>query len=656
MSHKDVTDGLTVDKNSSEPPLCEGCIMGKHHRLPFPKEGRNRATRPGELIHSDVCGPMQKPSLKGSLYFVTFRDDFTGYGVINFMKKKSELFQHLKNFSARVRAEVGDQITTLRSDNGGEYTSAELQSWLAENGIHHETSAPRTPEQNGVAERYNRTILESAKSMLHFSGLKLELWAEASACAVYLLNRVLCKAMTDMTPYEGWHKRKPNLSHLRVFGCYAYAHVPKEERLKLDPKGLKCVFVGYCETQKAFRLRDPASNKVKISRDVLFNEKDLFGRSISVGVIPCVNVPVPITSGCNGEGGETQVSNGRGAESISHTMGEEENTGQSPAGQLPTPDENIPLANEEEIEDPFYGFESSKKSCRLRKKPQRLIEDPNFLGIDDKGFISQVSFEEPQTYEEATSSDQSHEWNAAMEEEIKSLKEHETWRLEPLPIGRRAIKSKWVYKVKRNSSNEKSPRFKARLVAKGYSQRQGIDFFETYAPVVRHESVRAVLAIAAVADLEILQLDDKTAFLHGDLDEEIYMEQPEGFVDPHRPEEVCRLQKSLYGLKQASRSWNTKFDGFITKFGFTRSSVDPCVYFCKEGDGVLVLALWVDDGLLCGTHKEKLYQVAAYLSDRIDITVQDVNHFVGIKITRDRLNRTIHLSQEEYVNKILKRF
>lgn len=215
---------------------------------------------------------MSIPSLNGSLYFLTFRDDFTGYGFIRFLKKKSEASRHIQDLVTMFETDTGGRscIIILRSDNGGEYMSKELIQWISSKGIVHQTSTAKTPEQNGVAERYNRTILESAKSMLYSSTLGTRFWAEASAAAVYLHNRVSCKAMLTMTPYEGWHGRKPDVSHLRIFGCDAYSHISKDERSKLDPKGLKCKFVGYSETQKGFRLYDPSSGKVKISRDVQF--------------------------------------------------------------------------------------------------------------------------------------------------------------------------------------------------------------------------------------------------------------------------------------------------------------------------------------------------------------------------------------------------
>lgn len=252
MNAANFINGLIINNSSDQPPFCEGCVFGKHHCLTFPTCGRTRATKRGGLIHSDLCGPMSVPSLNGSLYFLTFRDDFTGYGFIRFLKKKSEVTSHIQDLIALVKTETSDHVVILRSDNEGEYMSKELIHWIAQKGIVHQTSTAKTPEQNGVPERYNRTIFESAKSMLHSSTLANRFWAEASAAAVYLHNRVSWKAMLTMTPYEGWHGNKPDVSHLHIFGCDAYSHIPKDERSKLDPKGLKCQFVGYSETQKVF--------------------------------------------------------------------------------------------------------------------------------------------------------------------------------------------------------------------------------------------------------------------------------------------------------------------------------------------------------------------------------------------------------------------
>ena len=194
--------------------------------------------------------------MKGARYFVLFKDDFSNYRVVHFLKEKSEAFEHFRNFVARCRRETGKDVSVLRTDNGGEFVNNAFSSWLRSNGIQHQTSAPHCPEQNGVAERDNRTIVEAARSMLHGRGLPLYLWAEAVNAAVYILNRVGSRT-APCTAFESWHGKIPDLSHLRVYGCKAFMHLPKENRKKLDAKSVECILVGYCDNQKAYRLYDP---------------------------------------------------------------------------------------------------------------------------------------------------------------------------------------------------------------------------------------------------------------------------------------------------------------------------------------------------------------------------------------------------------------
>lgn len=248
-----VVDGLLIT-TEPQPAICEGCVYGKHHIQPFPTDGRTRGTRIGDLIHSDLVGPMSVLSIGGARYMVIFKDDFSGFSSVSFLKQKSEASEHFKYFVLRLEKETKQQVNIFRTDNGGEYTGGEFQSWLRSKGIRHETSIPKTPQQNGVSERQNRTIIESARSMMTATNQPLHLWAVTSNCAVYLRNRVLGKALDNMTPYQAWHGRKPNVSHIRMFGCEAFMHIPHDERSKFSPKARKCKFVGYCETQKGFRL------------------------------------------------------------------------------------------------------------------------------------------------------------------------------------------------------------------------------------------------------------------------------------------------------------------------------------------------------------------------------------------------------------------
>ena len=192
MASENMVDGLNIEKEVDPKFFCEGCAYGKAHRLSFPT-GRNRSGRIGELIHSDLCGPMSCTSPSGAKYFIAFKDDYSGYVTIYFLKNKSEAQQCFKYFAKRVEVMTGNRIDTIRSDNGGEFFTTDFATWLKEKGIRQESSAPYTPEQNGVAERLNRTIVESARSMLHSAQVPIYLWAEAVNCAVYLQTRSASK-------------------------------------------------------------------------------------------------------------------------------------------------------------------------------------------------------------------------------------------------------------------------------------------------------------------------------------------------------------------------------------------------------------------------------------------------------------------------------
>ena len=237
--------------------LCEGCIYGKQTRKSFPVGKARRASHCLELIHADLCGSMQTNSLGGSIYFLLFIDDYSRMSWVYFLQHKSETFQKFQMFKAMVENQSGCHIKVLRTDRGGEFISKEFNLFCEEEGIQRELTAPYTPEQNGIAERKNRTIVEMARSMLQARKLPNQFWAEAVATSVYLLNISPTKAVMNRTPYEAWHGRKPSVSHLRIFGCVAYALKHPQVRQKLDEKSEKCIFIGYCTQSKAYKLYNP---------------------------------------------------------------------------------------------------------------------------------------------------------------------------------------------------------------------------------------------------------------------------------------------------------------------------------------------------------------------------------------------------------------
>ena len=264
-------DGFDFDA-SSDLTFCETCVGGKHYRSQFPKGTSTRSNEPLGLAHSDVCGKLSRKSLGGAEYFLTFIDDKTRYVRVYFLKHKDEVFQRFVEWKALVEKSSGHQVKILRTDNGGEYTSTQFESFLRAEGIRHERTVLKTPEQNGIAERLNRTLVETVRLMLIDAKLLHQLWAEVLSTAVHLRNRSPTKAVDGVTPCEAWTNKKPEVAHLRVFGCEAHAHIPKDERHKLDPKARKCIFLGYGEETKGYRLYNTKKKKVFHSRDVKFNE------------------------------------------------------------------------------------------------------------------------------------------------------------------------------------------------------------------------------------------------------------------------------------------------------------------------------------------------------------------------------------------------
>ncbi|XXG89956.1 hypothetical protein AAC387_Pa12g1836 [Persea americana] len=254
--------------------VCEACTLGKQQRNSFPVRKSWRAKAPLQLVHTDICGPLETPSLGGNRYIITFIDDFSRKLWVFFIKEKSAAFTTFKNFKARVEVESGCKIKTLRSDRGGEYTSKEFQEYCRQWGIRHQFTTAYTPQQNGIAERKNRTILDMTRIMLKEKGLPKEYWAEAAACIAYLLNRCPTKSVRNKTPQEAWSGHKPSLAHLKIFGCVAYAQVPEAKRKKLDDRGEKCIFIRYSEESKAYKLYNPLTKKVVVSRDVVFSEEE----------------------------------------------------------------------------------------------------------------------------------------------------------------------------------------------------------------------------------------------------------------------------------------------------------------------------------------------------------------------------------------------
>lgn len=542
------------------------------------------------------------------------------------MKNKDEVLKIFLDWKKMIETQTGRKIKRLRSDNGGEYTLDPFMEVCRKEGIVRHFTVRGTPQQNGVAERMNRTLLEKVRCMLLDSGFSKQFWAEAVTYACHLINRLPAAANGGKTPIEIWKgTHATDYDSLHIFGCPAYYHAKES---KLDPRAKKAKFLGFSTGVKGYRLWCIESKKVIISRDVTFKESEMLKshehkdsqEGSHDSEAPCGSRKVEFTTPkdsrvTNGEQGQLEVD--------------------SPVTVSPIQLESI----------------ATNRPRRETHLPARYADFVTYA-LPAEG--DQI----PTTYKEAIQSSEQTEWKNAMSEEMQSLHKNQTWELVPLPKGKKSIGCKWVFNQKDDQAAKNGVRFKARLVAKGYAQTEGIDYSEVFSPVVKHSSIRILLALVAQYNLELAQLDVKTAFLHGDLEEEIYMSQPEGFKEAGKEKWVCYLKKSLYGLKQSPRQWYKRFDRFMIDLKYTRCQYDHCVYFKQLADGSFIyLLLYVDDMLIACKSKVEIDRMKAQLSQEFEMKdLGEARRILGMEINRDRVRSTVHLTQKQYLKRVLQRF
>ena len=437
---------------------------------------------------------------------------------------------------------MGKVIKIVRSDRGGEYYGRHgdlgqclgpFAEFLQSCGIKAQYTMLGTPEKNGVAERRDRTLMDMVRSTMSRTKLPQSLWGEALQTTMYILNRVPSK-FVPKTPFELWTNRKPSLNHLKVGGCPKEVRVYNPHERKLDPRTTSGFFIGYPLASKGFRFYCPEhhtriveSLNAKFLEDHIDSSSSQASESLSTQssvdpiILPVMQERI-ITIPVQGEGLESGIV-------VSDSAVVNKNT---PATVELAPVQPMTL----------------KRSQRERRPA--LPDDYVVYSGEADYDIGEVI--DPVTFLDAIHSPQYDKWNIAMKEEMLSMADNDVWDLVQMPENFKPIGCKWVFKTKKDAKR-KIERFKARLVAKGYTQKEGVDYTETFSPVSSKDSFRIIMALTAHFNLQLHQMGVKTTFLKGDLYEEVYMQQPEGFVVDGKEDMVCRLKKSIYGLKQASR-------------------------------------------------------------------------------------------------------
>ncbi|KAL0272978.1 UNVERIFIED_CONTAM: hypothetical protein PYX00_005765 [Menopon gallinae] len=507
LGHLNFVDLKKMEKNANENGVrikkieentnCDICIRGKLCRSPFVKDTASKA-KLLEIIHSDVCGPMKTESLGKSKYFVTFTDEKSRWTEVYFIRKKSQVLEKFKEFRAKMEKLTERKIKFLQSDNGTEYVNNEFDKYLKENGIQRRLSISYSPQQNGISERKNRTLLDMARCLLIQAGMKPSFWAEAVNTANYIRNRCPTSAQNS-SPYEILFGKQPYLGHMKEFGCDVFVKNNAPNKDKFQPRAQKMIFVGYSSQSKGYRVYDPNKNKFEDVRDVYFRE-------------------------------------GRKRDN-----------------------------------DEFENF--------------------------------------------------------------------------------------YVHKPKPNGTETGSDKYKARLVARGHTQRPGIDYDEIFAPVARYELIRTLLAIAVNEQMYVHQLDVVSAYTQGFLSDEVYMEQPEAFVDKKNKDHVCKLVRPLYGLKQSGREWYKRINDYLVNKGGMNAEGDPCIYVFGTNENRVILLIYVDDILLASKSLEEMNEIKELLKREFEITdLGPINTILGINIKRDSDTGNMTLTQRNYIEELIKKF
>ena len=738
---KDHTKGFPKDlKYPSETPICPGCAQGKMPASAH-KPSETRAKKPFEKIHSDLKS-FPVDSYHKYKYFISFFDDFSSYAWIVLLRTKAQAINALRQFVAMVKNQHNTTIKQWMSDAGGEYKSDEFTKVLKDMGITILQSAPHTPQQNGRAECFMCTCMDKAQAMRLEACLPQSWWEFAVLHAVHCYNRTPISRLNWRTPYMSLHGEAPTISHLRVFGCGAYVHIPEDRRTnKLDPKSEQMIYIGHTEGIKAYRFMRIKNNTVFTSTTALFDET-VYPRCETLRVRGTTRVDEPVENQPPMEDDQSPtqpIPSGFDDDMPTHrppkqrqnredapdrdggSVAPEEPEAQPPPPPAPEPAlprRSVRLRKVPTRPDNVYGEDrhptqitkdverSSKWKEMVGKQPGRSRSDstpgqrqipggfpetnpdpppaeseappePSEDEVDD--LLSRLAQEggvkfldhllakavpsadlEPldtSNVREWTYKDimrmpaaQQKEWKTACREELEALRRRNVFELVNPPKGRKIIKNRWVFDQKTDG------RKKAQLVAKGFSQVEGVDYDEIFSPVVHFETVRMMLALAALEDWHITGLDVKTAFLYGELDEELYMEQPEGFKAKGQENKVLRLKRAIYGLKQAALAWWKALDKSMAAMGCKRLLSDSGLFTHRSKSGALVVIIvYVDDVIFMGSDKALLNELKNRFMKAWECRdLGDAKEFLRMRIQRK--HGKIFLDQTAYLEKVLQRF
>nr|GEV05216.1 retrovirus-related Pol polyprotein from transposon TNT 1-94 [Tanacetum cinerariifolium] len=602
LTKNDLVSGLPKFKYHKE-HLCPSCEQGKSKRASHPPKPVPNLRQRLHLLYMDLCGPMRIASINGKRYVLVIMDDYSRYTWGHFLRSKDEALVVIKTFLTQITVLFQSLVIIIRTDNGTEFKNQVLKEYFDSVGISHQVSSVRTPQQNRVVERRNRTLLEAARTMLIFSRAPLFLWAEAIDTACFTQNRSIIHRRFNKTPYELINDKKPDISFLYVFGALCYPKNDREDIGKLGAKGDIGFFIGYSADSCAYRVYNQRTKKIMETLNVSFDE-------LSVMAFEQRNSKHGLQSMTS-----RQISSGLDLTYAPSTI----TTQQPTEGEL---DLQCEVMYDDYIGGQPLADSRSILAARAQQNVKEAMSDPA--------------------------------WIESMQEELFQFKRMDVWVLVPAPDNISPLTLKWIFKNK-HDEEQTVIRNKSRQVMRGYRQEEGLDFKESFALVARMEAIRIFMAYDAHKSFTMFQMDVKTAFLHGSLKQDVYVCQPEGFIDVDHPSHVYKLKKAFYGLKQAPRAWYDELSKFILQNHFFKGTIDPALFIRRFDDDILVVQVYVDDIIFGSTHLMYTHLFSDLMKSRFEMSMMgEMTFFLGLQVNQSPCG--IFINQSKYVLEILKKY
>ncbi|WVZ96452.1 hypothetical protein U9M48_042090 [Paspalum notatum var. saurae] len=622
---------VSFEKNK----ICSACQAGKQVGVPHPAKNIVTTSRPLELLYMDLFSPVAYISIGGNKYGLVIVDDYSRFTWVFFLSDKGETQEVLKKFMTRAQNEYEVKIKKVRSDNGKKFKKTGVEEYLDEEGIKHEFSVPYTPQQNGVVERKNRTLIEAARTMLDEYKTPDNFWAEAVNTACHAINRLYLHKIYKKTSYKLLTGNKPKVHYFWIFGCKCFILNKKTKSSKFGPKVDEGFPLGYASNAHGYRVFNKNSGLVEIAVDVTFDENNGSQGHLDENVAgneepPCAAIKkLAIREVKPQEKKDEQVDQAQVM--MPNVLPCLEQGGAArPSEEAPQVGDQTPMSGD-------------------FAPPRDAPQEQDYNSNDD----SPTAQQEEHGEQEQENEDQAQplrveqaledlDWVMAMQDELNNFTWNEVWSLVERP-NQNVIETKWVFQNKQDEHGVVT-RNKTRLVAQGFTQVEGLDFRETYAPL-----------LPPTTTSNCTKMDVKSAFLNGPIQELVYVEQPPGFEDPKKPNYVYKLHKALYGLKQAPRAWYECLKEFLLKNGFEIGKADSTLFTCKFDNDLFVCQIYVDDIIFGSTNKVFCDEFSRIMTKRFEMSMMgELNFFLGFQIKQ--LKEGTLLCQTKYTQDMLKKF